>query len=139
MRQFAIVFSLGLSLMIFSPKQAGAASFGDTVITVAASSGVGAILGVSTLPFYNESGEHTNNILVGAAIGAVLGVTVAVVNALSTSRGFDFEEPDEYEQADDEDFAYFSRQLMKLKTSSEWNIRGRESVVFWAPVQSLRF
>lgn len=34
----------------------------------------GAVLGLSTLPFYGEPHEHTNNINVGAVIGFVAGV-----------------------------------------------------------------
>lgn len=136
MRQFFVVIFVVLSLSIFAPKQTNAASFGDTALTVGISAGVGAVLGASTLPFYSEPGDHTNNIWVGAAIGAVLGVTLAAVNALSSPPSFDFEEGDEYQQADDDDFALLSKELLQ---TNDLNARGRETVVFWTPVQSFRF
>lgn len=133
MRRIFLVV-LALTVIAFSPTMTKAASFGDTALTVGVAAGVGAVLGASTLPFYSEPGEHTNNIWVGAAIGAVLGVTVAAVSALSKPQDFDFEE-DEYNNADKDDFAVNSIELPK---TSDLNQRGQE-LVYWAPVQAFRF
>lgn len=65
--------SLMLALVLFTPK-ARAVTLGDAVLTVAISTAAGAVLGASTLPFYEQSSEHTKNIFYGAAIGAVVGV-----------------------------------------------------------------
>ena len=46
-----------------------------TVATVIFSSLGGAVLGLSTLPFYGEPQEHANNITTGALIGLVAGIS----------------------------------------------------------------
>lgn len=130
-----LIFLLLLVFGLANPKEAKAASFGDTALTVGIAAGVGAVLGASTLPFYAEPGEHTNNIWVGAALGAVLGVTFAAVSALSNPQNFDFEE-DEYDKADQDDFAkVFPAEVL---TTAGLNVRGGERV-YWTQLQSFRF
>jgi hypothetical protein len=120
---------------------------GDVALTVVISSGVGAALGLSTLPFYEESGEHTKNIWIGAAVGAVVGVGFAAVTALKTTDKMEFE--DEYEEADKQDF---SRNLIPLPNNRDL-ILAPQSVALagramqkngaadsvWAPISTIRF
>lgn len=64
-------------LFILAPiRAARAATVGDALLTVGVSTAAGAVLGLSTLPFYEESSEHSRNIFYGAALGAVVGVLV---------------------------------------------------------------
>lgn len=51
------------------------------VATVLFSTLGGAVLGLSTLPFYGEPQEHTNNISVGALLGFVAGAGYAAYSA----------------------------------------------------------
>lgn len=51
------------------------------VATVLFSTLGGAVLGLSTLPFYGEPQEHTDNISVGALIGFVAGAGYAAYSA----------------------------------------------------------
>jgi hypothetical protein len=60
-----------------------AVGIGDAALTVAISTVSGAVLGASTLPFYEDSGKHTKNIFYGAALGAVVGVLYAAYAGVS--------------------------------------------------------
>jgi hypothetical protein len=61
----------------------------------------GAVLGLSTLSFYDKPQEHTNNITVGALIGLVAGVGYVVYDSSrrnpppSGNYDFSWERPDE--------------------------------------------
>ena len=65
---------------------------GDTktdIITVVALGGTGAILGLSTLSFVEEPSEHLRNILVGGAVGIIIGVgVVAWMQATKSQKSF---------------------------------------------------
>ncbi len=81
-----------LLLIALSPRSAQAeASFGNSALTVALSTVAGAVLGASTLPFYEDSGEHTKNIFYGAALGAVVGVLVSAYSGIKEGPNYDEE------------------------------------------------
>jgi len=46
----------------------------NDILLVAAAGGAGAVLGLSTLSFYDKASEHISNIWTGAAIGIIVGV-----------------------------------------------------------------
>lgn len=76
MRFRCFIFLLVLVFILTPTRPAKAATVGDALLTVGVSTAAGAVLGLSTLPFYAESSEHTRNIFYGAALGAVTGVLV---------------------------------------------------------------
>lgn len=83
----AFVFLIVLSLL---PGRARAeTTFADSALTVALSTVAGAVLGASTLPFYEDSGEHTKNIFYGAALGAVVGVLVSAYSGIKEGPNYD--------------------------------------------------
>jgi hypothetical protein len=55
-------------------------------LTVVAMGTVGAILGLSTLSFVEEPKEHLKNIVVGGAVGIIIGVGVVAWGQASKSR-----------------------------------------------------
>ncbi len=57
----------------------------DSLIIIG-SSGVGAILGLSTLSFVEEPSDHFRSILVGASLGIIVGVIVVAYNQANRSR-----------------------------------------------------
>lgn len=57
----------------------------DLLIVAGAGLG-GAILGLSTLSFYDEPSQHIRNIYTGAALGIVAGVIVVAVNYADKSQ-----------------------------------------------------
>jgi len=74
---------------------------GDAALTVAVTSGAGAILGASTLPFYGEPDKHKKNIFYGASFGAIIGVLIAAyagfqesADAEMAARNYRFIAPD---------------------------------------------
>lgn len=157
MKKFSLLFFIViLSLNFLRPTTSRANSLGDAALTVGISSGVGAVLGLSTLPFYEKSGDYTKNIWIGAAIGAVVGVGISVAAALSHTDRLDLEE--DYEAADKHDFSLLDFQLQKrvrhLAANSSNSMETfpksftgaattREllsaPVVFWMPITTWRF
>jgi hypothetical protein len=76
-------FLLCLSFFLFLNPLASAQQGGDilketmTDMYIVAGAGLGgAVLGLSTLSFVEEPSEHLNNIIVGGAIGIIIGVGV---------------------------------------------------------------
>lgn len=63
-----------IAILAIAPVQARAQS-GDTFWeTMGFSVAVGTVLGASSLPFYDQPGQHLPNLLLGAAVGAVFGM-----------------------------------------------------------------
>lgn len=66
---------------------------GDMMVIAAAGVG-GAVLGLSTLSFVEEPGDHFDNVLTGAAVGLILGVLyVAYRQAYGPAGIFAYEVP----------------------------------------------
>lgn len=85
-RRLPVLF---LILALFTGRPAQALTLGDAALTVSISTVSGAILGASTLPFYENSGDHTKNIFYGAAIGAVVGVFISAYAGVKESQDDD--------------------------------------------------
>lgn len=62
----------------------------DLLVVTACGLG-GAVLGLSTLSFVEEPKKHTRNIIVGAALGIIMGVGVVAFNQANKSKGMFFE------------------------------------------------
>jgi hypothetical protein len=89
-KPFAAVLALVLAVTLFAaPRARAEATFGDAALTVAVSTVAGAILGASTLPFYEESSDHTKNIFYGAALGAVIGVFISAYAGVQEGPNYD--------------------------------------------------
>ena len=61
-------------------------SFRDISIVGATAIG-GAVLGLSTLSFVEEPGDHLKNILVGSAVGIIIGVGLVAYMAATKNKG----------------------------------------------------
>jgi hypothetical protein len=62
--------------------------YGDPLrdVTIVGACAVGgAVLGLSTLPFTEEPGDHLKNILVGGAIGLIFGVAIVAYSQATTT------------------------------------------------------
>lgn len=70
----AVLAGSALSVM---PRECHAGS-GNFLETIGVSTIVGAILGASTLPFYDQPGKHVGNIGLGAAAGSIVGLGIWV-------------------------------------------------------------
>ncbi len=92
-RKFISFFvSFLLCSFLASTRASAEASLGDSAMTVAFSTIGGAVLGASTLPFYDEPGDHTKNIFYGAALGAVVGVLISAYAGVKEGPGYDEED-----------------------------------------------
>lgn len=79
LKNFLPVLGL-LGAALLAPQPVCAAGILETI---GISTAVGTVLGASTLPFYEQPGDHTGNVTLGAAAGAVVGVGVVIYQALS--------------------------------------------------------
>jgi len=62
-------------LLVFTPSAQAGSNFWESIgIGIAA----GTVLGASTLPFYDQPGQHTSNIALGAAAGFIVGLGVCI-------------------------------------------------------------
>ncbi len=55
-----------------------AAAETSIIETMGVSIAVGAVLGASTLPFYDQPGQHASNIAYGASLGAAVGIGLLI-------------------------------------------------------------
>jgi len=100
-------------------------SFRDVSIVGASAVG-GAILGLSTLSFVETPGDHLKNIVVGAAIGIILGVGLVAYMAATKNKGA-FEESALLIQPDkDTQFATASRLQWHSSKHSSYNQKQRD-------------
>ena len=67
-----------------APQEVSARS-ANFLETVGISTAVGTILGASTLPFYDQPGDHTLNIAYGASAGFVAGLGIWIYQVLAPS------------------------------------------------------
>lgn len=95
MKKLLLSFLCTLLLSTHSFAQDGGANAGGDdifassmtdAITVAAIGGFGAVLGLSTLSFVDEPSEHLKNIVVGGAIGVIVGVGVVAFKQATVSK-----------------------------------------------------
>lgn len=80
----------------------------------------GAILGLSTLSFVEEPKEHTNNILVGASLGIIVGVAYVAFNQANKSRDMIYSEG--YDEQASVDFKTFERDMWHVQVSKSSEI-----------------
>lgn len=134
MRKLSFFFLLALTTT-FAARPAHALSLGDAALTVAISTGAGAALGASTLPFYSDSGRHTKNIFTGAAIGAVAGVII------SAASGVNEPESDEARLHSTKPAENIIAQNLRLTPDAIFstNVKKREETLFWSPLAKLSF
>jgi len=79
---------LGLLLVaatLLAPRVARAQSGGTIKETLGVSIAVGTVLGASTLPFYDQPGNHLKNLALGAGLGAVIGLGILAHQGLTGS------------------------------------------------------
>lgn len=134
--KLTILFSALSMLFITTPgfaQEGGAAgnseyfedSFRDISIVGATAVG-GAVLGLSTLSFVDEPGDHLKNILVGAAIGIILGVGLVAYMAATKNKDL-YEENTLLIQPDqDTHFATTSRMQWHSSKHNSFNQKKRD-------------
>lgn len=129
---------LTLVFALASPPQASAMSMGDAALTVTVSTVAGAVLGASTLPFYEESGKHSKNIFYGAALGAVVGVMLSAYSGVQENSGVDEEEA----LAKKKPRPLAQNGLLKPESTTalqKHSVVPESQPVFWTALADLRF
>lgn len=80
---FIVLICLGLLL----PKNASPAISPKKQVKIILYTGLyGAVLGLSTLSFYNKPGEHARNIAIGGALGLIASVAISTVLATKEDK-----------------------------------------------------
>jgi hypothetical protein len=117
-------------------KPAHAITLGDAALTVAISTGAGAALGASTLPFYSDSGAHAKNIFYGAAVGAVVGVFITAAAGIRDPDLGDEARLHSTKPAED-----LLAQRLRLSPDAilTTNAKKREETLFWSPLAKVSF
>ena len=59
----------------------------DALITVGIGTAAGSALGLSTIPFYGYPEDHLGNVLIGAGVGLVAGIGVAIYLLTTPENG----------------------------------------------------
>jgi hypothetical protein len=114
----------------------------DAATTVTVTTVAGAVLGASTLPFYEDSGKNTKNIFYGAAVGAVAGVLIAAYSGVQDGRVDDEEEAREQSHLKKSESLARSPLLYKPEESSsvqEHRIAAASISSLSVPVANFRF
>lgn len=84
-----ILLTISLLSPLFASAQQSEDIIGDSlkdITTVAVMGATGAVLGLSTLSFVDEPKDHLKNILVGGALGIIVGVGFVAYNQASQSQ-----------------------------------------------------
>ncbi len=84
-----IFLTLSLLSPLFASAQQSEDIIGDSlkdITTVAVMGATGAVLGLSTLSFVDEPKDHLKNILVGGALGIIVGVGFVAYNQANQSK-----------------------------------------------------
>jgi hypothetical protein len=134
---FAVFVLLTLSLFPIQRAQAET-TFSDAVIVVSVGTVSGAILGASTLPFYNEPGSHTKNIFYGAALGAMIGVFFSAYAGVKDNPGPE----DAFLERKPSTISLNEAPELRLHAASSVAMRpasASETPIAWSPIARLRF
>ncbi|OIQ19047.1 MAG: hypothetical protein BM556_07110 [Bacteriovorax sp. MedPE-SWde] len=118
MKRILFIFCIALNFVIAQSAVAEEKSFVDDsirdVAIIAGTGAGGAVLGLSTLSFVEEPGDHLKNIVVGGAIGIIVGVGIVAWGQANKSKGL-------YESGsiNPEDFSTGDRQQWHVAQSKE--------------------
>lgn len=81
--------ALGFVLESTAPQAHADSKWKDALITVGIGTAAGSALGLSTIPFYGYPEDHLGNALIGAGVGLVAGVGVAIYLLTTSESGGD--------------------------------------------------
>ena len=85
---------LGVVENFACPNAEASYGFNDALGTIGISAGIGAVIGLSTISFYDSPTKHLGNTLVGAGAGLIIGLGVAAYLTAVGPEGDDIN-PDE--------------------------------------------
>lgn len=79
MRHRKLCFLILLASVLKIDPAFGRHGRGSSILeTVGISTAVGLVLGASTLPFYEQPGDHVTNVLLGAGLGLLAGIGIRI-------------------------------------------------------------
>ncbi|MGE3261112.1 MAG: hypothetical protein AB7K68_04990 [Bacteriovoracia bacterium] len=125
--------------LVLSPG-AKAVTMGEAATTVTVTTVAGAILGASTLPFYEDSGKNTKNIFYGAAVGAVVGVLISAYSGVQDGRAEDEEEANARVRKEID----LANRAKLLQPEHSTSLQGRSGMAqrapaVWSSIANIRF
>ena len=146
-----------LGVGLSAPRIARAQSGNSFLETMGISIAVGTVLGASTLPFYDQPGNHLMNLAYGASAGAVTGIGILVYGLLAgpSQDGYDEAKqsfgPDSEAYAQSRNRRYFSHRVSAKYAATnvqrpnlgtgpgQPGFAPARSAQFWMPVVSLNW
>src|SRR5262245_34403182 len=90
----AFCSALGVAENVACPKAEASYGVNDALSTMGIAAGIGAVMGLSTIAFYESPTKHLSNTLMGAGAGLIVGLGVAAY-LLSQSAESDEINPEE--------------------------------------------
>lgn len=84
-----IWFGVGQGIALTGLNQPAQASYGftDALGTVGIAAGIGTVMGLSTIAFYDSPTSHMRNVLIGAGAGLLVGIGVAAYLMTNSDDG----------------------------------------------------
>lgn len=76
-RYWFLLSVIFMSFVSHNPQAKAAYRAEDALTTIAVSTGIGGVIGLSTLPFYSTPTSHMSNVVMGAGAGLLLGIGIA--------------------------------------------------------------
>jgi hypothetical protein len=73
----AFLLALGVAENVACPNAEASYGFNDALGTMGIAAGIGAVMGLSTIAFYDSPTKHLSNVLMGAGAGLIVGLGVA--------------------------------------------------------------
>ncbi len=81
---------LGFAYTQFFKKAHAAYGVQDALVTIGVATGIGTVLGLSTIAFYENPPAHLSNAAIGAGVGFIVGLGVATYLLVHTSEQDEF-------------------------------------------------
>ena len=107
--------------------------------TIGVSTAVGTVLGASTLPFYDQPGEHLSNVAAGAALGAAVGLGICIAGWVFGPSQDHLEEANGYGPAKDSRDRTRAFAVRYDSGSTKAHLPSTPPALVWTPLVSLNW
>lgn len=127
----AFLIAWGMAYTAMAPNAEASLSGKDALVTIGISAGIGTVLGLSTIAFYDAPTDHLRNALVGAGAGLIVGLGVTVY-LLAQSAQEDEINPEELLPPENKPNAPAKKSGKESSKSNRQSFRSRPSAVLLA-------
>lgn len=132
----AVLLAWGVAENAFCLKAEASYGYNDALQTIGISAGIGTVVGLSTIAFYDSPTSHLSNALMGAGAGLVMGLGVAAYMLANASEDDEIN-PEEVlppQNRPDDSGKTPGKDPSKTKSSGEYRMRPLRSLPILASV-----